>query len=102
VLRPGGWMFITTPNASRHVCAWNVIRGESPAWCRGHIRELGFHEISTFVHDHGFIRERIETPYVWQHLDYYPPELGRLAERLCPDVPRGDCIFILARKPGNS
>lgn len=98
ILKPGGWAFISTPNGSRYTCAWNVVRGESPAWCRAHVRELGYCEFTTFLTEAGFTIEKIETLDVWDHQDY-PAELAEVMDRICGYVPRGHCIFCLARKP---
>jgi SAM-dependent methyltransferase len=98
ILKPGGWAFLSTPNGSRYTCAWNVVRGESPAWVRAHVRELGFCEFTTLLAEAGFVVERIQTLDVFDHQDY-PAELAAVMDAICPYVPRGHSIFCLARKP---
>jgi SAM-dependent methyltransferase len=98
ILKPDGWLFLTTPNLSRYTCAWNLVRGESAHWVLAHCHEFGYCELQRFLTDAGFTIERIETPAVWEPLEC-PHILKAVMEHLAPDVPRGDCIFVLARKP---
>ncbi|MGA2035868.1 MAG: methyltransferase domain-containing protein [Thermoguttaceae bacterium] len=97
ILKPGGWLFLTTPNANQYGCAWRLVKGDSPRWCNGHIRELGYWELLHFVRRAGFGVERIETRDVWEDLPC-PTELRQAMDRLAPGVPRGHCVFMLARK----
>lgn len=98
VLKPGGWMFLSTPNQSQMGCIWRSARGESPKWNPAHVCEFGWHGIIRLVRDTGFTVERSEAVCVWDDLEC-PAELAECVMRLCPDVPRGHCTFVLARKP---
>lgn len=102
ILRPGGWMFLSTPNLSQYGCAWRLIRGDAANWNLCHAREFGFLELQQFVAEAGFSIERIAAVNVWDPLPC-PGELAVLMDRLCPAVPHdGDCIFLIARKPEGS
>jgi SAM-dependent methyltransferase len=98
ILKPGGWLLLTTPNLSRYTCAWNLVRGERAEWCHAHVREFGYAELLRFVISAGFIIEKAATVDVWETLPC-PEELVAVMDRLCPEIPRGDCTFMLARKP---
>jgi len=99
LLKPGGWMFLSTPNASQYGTAWRLVRGGSTSWCEAHQHEFGWHELLWWVTNTGFVIERAEAVNVWEELEC-PQELRDVMDRLCPDMPRGHCSFILARKPG--
>lgn len=98
ILKPGGWMFLSTPNACQYGTIWRLVRGEASNWCLAHLREFGWCELQQFVTEAGFRIERIEAVTVWDPLEC-PHVLKAVVEHLAPDVPRGDCIFLLARKP---
>ena len=40
ILKPGGWLFLSTPNLSCYGCLWSQVRGDSPAWYKPHVKEL--------------------------------------------------------------
>jgi SAM-dependent methyltransferase len=98
-LRPGGLLFLTTPNA----CSVNVLRKlltmRAPMMYRPHIREYAPSEVVSLVEAAGFVIERFETLDVWHDLGT-AGDRQRMA-RLLADYPsphRGEDIFILARR----
>jgi SAM-dependent methyltransferase len=98
ILKPGGWLFLTTPNLASLGCLWTHLRGDAAHWYKPHVRELGPAEVRWFLERAGFCIVRFEGVDVWSTRDC-PPELAALAMRLAPAVPREDCLFVLAEKP---
>jgi len=98
ILKPGGWLFLTTPNAGQYGCAWRLVRGDSPTWCDAHAHEFAWNELRWFLTTAGFRIDRIEAVDCWMDLEC-PAELRAVMDALCPDIPRGHAIFCLARKP---
>jgi len=98
VLRPGGALFLSTPNGSQYTTAWRLIRGDGSTWYYAHIHEFGFNELQSVVGAAGFVIQRIEAVDVWEPQDC-PHLLRAMMEHLAPAIPRGDCLFLLACKP---
>ena len=97
ILRPGGWLFLSTPNLASLGCLWTHLQGDAAHWHKPHVRELGPEELRWFLEQAGFHLARLEGVDVWPARDC-PPELAALALRLAPQVPRADCLFVLAEK----
>ena len=98
ILKPGGWLFLTTPNVSSYGCLWSHLKGESPQWYLPHVRELGFAETKRFLTEAGFHVDRFDGVDVWPATEC-PSDLVELVERLCPMMPRENCLFTLSHKP---
>jgi SAM-dependent methyltransferase len=96
-LKPGGRLFLSTPNPAAYGCLWSAVRGDCPLFYKWHVRELGPLELRWLVEEAGFQIERFEGVSVWPPGDC-PEELAALISRLAPDVPREPCLFVLARK----
>ena len=103
ILRPGGRLFLTTPNLACWYSIHLLLCKQHPYFFQLHNRELTAHEVNAFLIEAGFTIERQESIDVWgQHgltadrierLDYALTTLGY-------DVGgREDCLFTLARKP---
>lgn len=98
LLRPGGTLFLSTPNPASYGCLWTQMRGDCPQWFKPHPRELGPLELRWLLEYAGFRIEAFHGVNVWPPQEC-PAELRKLADRLSPDIPRESCLFILARKP---
>lgn len=98
IVRPGGRLFLTTPNHSQYGCAWRLVSGGTSLWNYAHVHEFGWHELRHFITTAGWQIDRMETVDVWEDLPC-PAELREVIDRLAPDVPRGHCIFALCRRP---
>jgi len=101
-LKPGGYLFITTPNAASvwHVRA--VLQGQPPWFFEKHVREYTLPEVSTLVQQAGFEITRardIHCMSVMSHADY-SSIFQILLENGFPTAGRGDDLFVVARRPG--
>jgi SAM-dependent methyltransferase len=98
ILKPGGWLFLSTPNLSSYGCLWGHMKGDSPTWYKPHVHELGCKELRWFLTAAGFVVERFEGVDVWPPQEYLP-QVKHVADMLCPGLPRESCLFVLGRKP---
>jgi SAM-dependent methyltransferase len=96
ILKPGGWLLLTTPNLAAYGAIWRLACGESPAWVE-HQREYAWNEVPRLLEEAGFRLERLEAALPFYE-EQCPAEFAALLDRLCPDVPRLPTIFALARK----
>jgi predicted SAM-dependent methyltransferase len=101
ILKTGGIMFVTTPNASSIGILYRQLMGWPPHYYYPHVREYTVHELRQFLEEHHFSIERIETLDVY---DDVPAEKSAaisnmLAENGYSTELRGDCTFVIARKP---
>jgi SAM-dependent methyltransferase len=98
VLRRGGEMFMTTPNAS----SAHVIRRalfQQPPWLyEHHFREYTPEEISHYLKEAGFRILEMSTETVW-HQEDYDAVMDLIREHNYPPEHRGDDIFVLTRRP---
>lgn len=107
VLKPGGKMFITTPNAGSYNML-NLLFNHEPAWMwRYHFREYQPHELSDFLRDAGFSISRMETLHVWpQREDHRYTRIIKFLDSLkklfhfssSSTFLRGDEIFLICQK----
>ena len=100
LLKPGGIMLVTTPNASSVGVLYRILMGWPPHYYIPHVREYTVHELKGFLETHHFVIERIETLDVYDDL---PAEKCQAISSMLanngysPDL-RGDCSFVIARK----
>jgi SAM-dependent methyltransferase len=103
ILKPGGFLLLTTPNLASWVSLHNLINHETP-YIYGlferqpnpdrHNREYTVHEVGKLAKAAGFRVERLEAITVYPAHDVVPPIRG------IPSANRGDTTFLLARKAG--
>jgi len=99
VLKRGGEMFLTTPNAaSAHVIRRALL--QQPPWLSAqHFREYTPEELTHYLLEAGFKILKLETETVW-HPEDFNAVMDLILEKNYPATLRGDDIFVLARKPG--
>jgi SAM-dependent methyltransferase len=100
VLKAGGIMFVSTPNASSIGILYRTLMGYPPHYYHPHVREYTVHELKRFLEEHGFTVERIETLSVYDDL---PSDKCAAISKMLADngyllEHRGDCSFVIARK----
>lgn len=101
VLKPGGYFFLTTPNAASVLHLKLILDGNAPWFLREHVREYTLAEVTLMLRRAGFeiVRRRaIHCMSVLKFVDY-TPIFRLLLENGFPVDGRGDDLFILARKP---
>lgn len=99
VLKPGGRMFLTTPNASSIWIIQRALLHQPPLLYDYHFREFTFAEVIGLVEAAGFRVERASTEKVWHFWNFAPIEEFMRKEGYSLEN-RGDDTFILARKAG--
>jgi len=65
VLKPGGYLLMTTPNASSSDVILRVIRGEHPHMFEPHVREYAPLEVKSLGERVGFVLEGFGTMFAW-------------------------------------
>jgi hypothetical protein len=105
MLRPGGVLFLTTPNACSYNVLGKVLTMQAPMVYRPHVREYAPAEVDTMLREAGFRIERFETCDPWG--GGVSSGTRALVEKLTRDHAhhsphRGEDIFVLARKPNNN
>jgi hypothetical protein len=100
ILKSGGIMFVTTPNASSIGILYRLLMGWPPHYYYPHVREYTVHELKQFLEEHLFCVERLETLDVYDDLpaDRSAAISDMLAKNGYSKELRGDCSFIIARK----
>lgn len=88
--KPGGWVFLTTPNAASHLAMQRIIDGGSGFIYRPHVREYTMEEVILALQTAGFRVNDAEALYSWSK--YRPLIRGTYPHR-------GDNLFVLAQKP---
>jgi SAM-dependent methyltransferase len=100
LLKPGGVMFVTTPNAASIGVIYRTLMAFPPHYHIPHVREYTVHELKRSLEEHHFSVERIETLDVYDDL---PEDAVKSIRKILvkngytPHY-RGDCTFIVARK----
>jgi len=102
VLKPGGILFLTTPNAASITAIHHALRLAPPMIYRPHVREYAPYELDELVRSAGFVIERRETLDVWLNA-ILPSEHEAISRFIFnagyPEELRGEDIFLLARRP---
>jgi SAM-dependent methyltransferase len=100
ILKPGGIMFVTTPNASSIGILYRQLMGWPLHYYYPHVREYTVHELRKFLEEHLFSIERIETLDVYDDVpaDKSSAISNMLIQNGYSTEFRGDCSFIIARK----
>lgn len=126
IIKPGGYLILTTPNAVRLINFANMVVGSNifDRYCPQngvygrHNREFTVEELDILVKQAGFEIESIETQDRYdynvpcmakdsyerpQALPFTRPQLMEMMERIGAETRnRGDNIYVVARKPVNS
>lgn len=107
VLKPGGKMFVTTPNAGSYNNL-NLLFNHEPGWMwRNHFREFQPKELSGFLTEGGFSVTTLATLHVWpQRNDHRYTRIIKLLDSLKKSMRfsssnkflRGDEIFLICEK----
>jgi SAM-dependent methyltransferase len=101
VLRPGGILFLTTPNAVSITAIHHALRLAPPMLYRPHVREYAPYELDEIVRAARFEIFRRETLDVWRNA-ITDDQHQRIAKFIYyagyPTQLRGEDIFLLARK----
>ncbi len=102
VLKPGGHLFLTTPNAASITAIHHALRLAPPMIYRPHVREYAPYELDELVRQAGFVIDRRETHDVWLNA-IAPAQHKRIQQFIAangyPRELRGEDIFLLAHKP---
>jgi SAM-dependent methyltransferase len=103
VLKPGGILFITTPNSGSAYVLINALAGKPPWYFNKHVREYTLTEMQAYLEEIGFIIQRakaIQCMMVDEKIDYTVLFQMLLGSLIYQDVQeRGDDLFIIAVKP---
>lgn len=102
VLKPGGRMFLTTPNA---VSIWVLQRAllQQPPWMwEHHFREYTIPELVKLVEEAGFSVERAETEQVWHFWESFDGIVAMMRAGWYSLENRGDDIHLIARRPATT
>ncbi|RYG94036.1 MAG: FkbM family methyltransferase, partial [Alphaproteobacteria bacterium] len=101
VLRPGGVLLITTPNAASVDVIFKVMQGEHPHLFEPHVRELAPKQVKAFAERVGFHLEAFGTFFAWGTAD--EDTRSRILEFISqmgfdPSNRGDDAVYVL-RKP---
>jgi SAM-dependent methyltransferase len=102
VLRPGGRLVLTTPNAESIDVLANVLRRRHPFRYPPHVREYTRGEVIDLAREAGFQTERSSTFFAWNpHPDTDRDALMAGLQAMGFDMAdRGDDAFFVFRAPG--
>ncbi len=99
-LKPGGYLFMTTPNAASVLHLKSVLQGDPPWFFIKHVREYTLSEVVTLSEQAGFEIVREQDVHCMSVMAYsdYSLVFQLLLENGFPTAGRGDDLFVLARK----
>jgi SAM-dependent methyltransferase len=104
ILKPGGRVFLSTPNLACWQSIHLLLTGRHPYFFQGHHRELTWNEVSAYLCEAGLEVERCETLDVWNHHGLPGRTIESLrsafAQFTNSHSSHGDCIFAIAGKHG--
>ena len=98
-LKPGGYMFLSTPNAASVIHLWATARATPPWFFIKHVREYILSEVTGQLQYAGFeiVEARdVHCMTIWMD---HTPVFRMLLENGFPVEGRGDDLFVLVRKP---
>lgn len=100
ILKPGGVLFLTTPNVCGYRAIANVLKNIHPYTYELHAREMSIPDIKKHLAKTGFIIDKVRTERVWHWYDINFDHIDMLLSQFGYSIDdREDCIFILASKP---
>jgi 2-polyprenyl-3-methyl-5-hydroxy-6-metoxy-1,4-benzoquinol methylase len=99
-LKPGGMLFITTPNSTSIIHLKNILAGYTPWYYKLHVREYSKRELVSLLEDARFYITKIKTVHcLTSHTEEdYTPIYFTLLQHQYETSDRGDDIFIVAQK----
>jgi len=101
VLKPGGLLMITTPNAASIIHFDHTLKALPPWFYTLHVREYTLNDVIYQLQNTGFVMQRKEIIHCMTtsaNADY-TSHFALLLAGGYPVIDRGDDLFILARKP---
>lgn len=98
-LKPGGKLFLSTPNACSWITLFRWLKYQHPWQFRPHVMELAPEEVSDAIRHAGMIVEKMWTSDVWCRHGMPDQIITSMmhAFNLNPNELRGDCLFLVAR-----
>jgi SAM-dependent methyltransferase len=101
-LKPGGALFLTTPNGHSATVIYKALNLEPPMLFRPHTREYSVYELDELIRQAGFEIVRRETLDVWRNAisdRAWRDILSFIRRYGYNDDLRGEDIFVLCRRP---
>ena len=100
-LKPGGFLFLTTPNAASVWHVKEVLRAKPPWFFIKHVREYTLPEVAEMLTEAGLEIVRKQDIHCMSVMSYsdYSPIFQLLLENGFPTDGRGDDLFVVASKP---
>lgn len=102
ILKPGGRMFLTTPNAASTWVLQRALLQQPPWMWEHHFREYTVPELVALVEEAGFAVERVETEQVWHFWESFDGIVAMMQACWYPLEHRGDDIHLVARRPADA
>lgn len=99
-LKPGGVLFLTTPNSTSVLHLQSILAGYAPWFFKKHIREYSIQELVYILKEMGFLIENIKSIHcltAHSKMDY-SPIFQMLLEHNYETLNRGDDIFVVVKK----
>lgn len=101
MLKPGGFLFVSTPNAASITAIHHALRLAPPMLYRPHVREYAPYELDEIIRKAGFNITRRETFDLWRNA--IDPGQHKMISQFIynmgyPVELRGEDIFLLAQK----